>query len=229
VRVPRNEYCKDCSGSGAKDGTKKQTCSACGGRGVVMMSSGFFRMQQSCSKCHGSGQMITEYCPTCQGQGMVRQTRNIDVKIPAGVDNNSRLRVQHQGEIGKSGSGDLYLYIHVLDHDTCAREGDNLFMELPVSFAKAALGGDVDVPTLSGQVSMKIPSGTQSGKTFRLRGKGMPNVHSRVHGDQYVKVMIHVPTHLSAEQKRLIEEFARASGEEIHSSSIKEKIKKVFK
>jgi molecular chaperone DnaJ len=231
IKVPRNEVCKDCDGSGAKAGTKLQSCSVCGGHGVTMVSSGFFRMQQTCSKCGGRGQIITEYCPGCHGKGMIRVTRNIDVKIPSGVDNNSRLRIQHQGEVAKGGAGDLYLYIHVLEHQTFSRNGNDLYMELPVSFVLAALGSEIDVPALSGDVSMKIPAGTQSGKMFRLRGKGMPDVHSKAHGDQYVKVMIQVPTQLSSEQKRLLEDFSRISGEnhQLKNDSIKEKIKKVFK
>lgn len=229
IHVPRHEPCTECQGTGAKSGTKTKKCSTCGGRGQVTMSSGFFRMTQTCSACGGQGQVITEYCPKCQGKGVIRVTRNIDVTIPAGVDNSSRLRVRGEGEGAPGGSGDLYLYIHVLAHDIFHREGNDLYMELPVSFVKAALGGDVSVPTLNGPVTMRIPNGTQSGKVFRLKGKGMPDVQGGSQGDQYAKVMISVPSHLTSEQKDLLEEFARASGEEVGNESFKEKIKKVFK
>ncbi|HLF17969.1 MAG TPA: molecular chaperone DnaJ [Candidatus Omnitrophota bacterium] len=230
IRVPREDLCKSCNGTGAKDSSKLKTCHTCSGSGYVSTSAGFFRMQQTCPDCRGGGKVITEFCPECHGRGAVRVTRNIEVKVPAGVDNSSRLRIAGEGEIGKGGAGDLYLYIHVLPHNTFQREGDNIYMQLPVSFVKAALGAEVSVPTLNGNVSMKIPSGTQSGRVFRLKAKGMPNLHGGV-GDQYVNVIIQVPSRLSAEQKRLLEEYARVSGEEVQpaSESIKEKIKKVFK
>ena len=195
------------------------------------MASGFFRMQQTCSACGGQGKTITEFCPKCHGKGVVRVTRNIEVNIPPGVDNDSRLRVSGEGEVGRDGTGDLYLYVHVLAHETFQRDGHDVYMQLPISFIKAALGGEVSVPTLNGKVAMSIPASTQSGKVFRLREKGMPDLRSRQHGDQYVKVMIEVPKKLTAEQKKLLEEFARISGEAVESKddSIADKIKKVFK
>ncbi|MBF0522085.1 MAG: molecular chaperone DnaJ [Candidatus Omnitrophica bacterium] len=231
ISVPRNEFCSVCNGTGAKNASALKNCTTCGGRGQVVMSNGFFRMAQTCHQCHGAGKVITEYCPKCSGRGAVKIMRNIDVSIPAGVDNSSRLRVRHEGEVGRDGNGDLYLYIHVLPHNTFERNGDDIALELPVSFVVAALGGEVSVPTLGGPVSMKIPSGTQSGRVFRLKDKGMPNVHGGATGDQYAKVMVQVPKSLTTEQKKLLEEFARVSGENISGSSesIKEKIKKVFK
>ncbi len=229
IQVPRHEPCAECQGTGARSGTKTKKCSHCGGRGQVTMSSGFFRMTQTCSACGGQGQVITEYCPKCQGKGVIRITRNIDVTIPAGVDNSSRLRVRGEGEGSPGGSGDLYLYIHVLAHDIFHREGSDLYMELLVSFVKAVLGGEVSVPTLNGSVTMRIPNGTQSGKVFRLKEKGMPDVQGGSKGDQYAKVMVAVPTQLTSEQKNLLEEFARVSGENVGNESFKEKIKKVFK
>ena len=231
IKLPRNEYCQPCKGTGAKAGTALKTCSTCQGQGAVMTSSGFFRMQQTCPDCRGQGQSITEHCPECNGQGAKRVTRNIDIKIPAGVDNSTRLRVQGQGEVGRDGPGDLYLYIHVLPHDVFHRDEADIYMDLPVSFVKAALGAEVSVPTLNGNVTMKVPVGTQSGKVFRLKNKGMPDLRSHYQGDQYVKVMLEVPEKLSAEQRRLLEEFADISGEEvgIKKDTIKEKIKKVFK
>jgi len=231
IKIPRNEHCETCDGSGAKSGSKLKTCQACDGRGQVVASSGFFRMAQACSSCGGQGKIITDYCAKCNGKGYSKVTRNIDVTIPAGVDNTSRLRVRNEGEIAKGGAGDLYLYIHVLVHDIYHRDGNDIVIEFPLQFIIAALGGEVSIPTLSGKVSMKIPAATQSGKIFRLKGKGMPDVHGRSGGDQYVKVMIQVPKSLNAKQKALLEEFAAESGEKVgeKQESIKEKIKKVFK
>ncbi len=231
IQVPRNEHCTQCNGSGAKSESSMKVCPTCRGQGQVVMSSGFFRMAQTCSACSGQGKIITEYCPQCNGKGVMRVTRNIDVKIPAGVDNDSRLRIKGEGEIGSAGHGDLYLYILVKQHPTFQREGKDLHMSLAVSFVKAALGSEVAVPTLSGNVTMKIPPGTQSGRVFRLKGKGMPDVHGGQQGDQYVRAMLEVPIRLSSEQKRLLEEYARVSGETVGNGeeTFKEKIKKVFK
>lgn len=230
IQIPRNEHCTDCQGTGAKNGTALKSCETCGGSGQVLVSSGFFRMQQTCSHCQGQGQMITENCGSCSGKGHVRVTRKIEVNIPAGVDNSSRLRVQNEGEVGSGGPGDLYIYIHVLSHETFQRDGIDLHMQLPVSFVKAALGSEVSVPTLNGNVSMRIPAGTQSGKVFRLKDKGMPDLRSSYHGNQYVKVMLQVPEKLSTEQNELLEKFAEISGEKIiGSETLKDKIKKVFK
>jgi len=231
IKVPRNEYCPECEGSGAKPGSKPKTCPTCRGRGQVVMSSGFIRMSQTCSQCRGEGQVITEYCPKCHGKGMARVVRNIEVNFPAGIDNDSQLRVRGEGEVTTAGRGDLYIFVRIKPHSVFHRDGNDLHLELPVNFVKAALGAEVSVPTLNGSVSMKIPAGTQSGKVFRLRGKGMPDVHGGEGGDQYVRVMLQVPTKLSAEQKRLLEEFARVSGEEVQNpdESLTEKIKKVFR
>lgn len=231
IQIPRNEHCAHCNGSGAKPGSKMKSCGSCGGRGQVVMSNGFFRMQQTCPACGGQGQIITEFCPKCHGKGALRVTRTIDVNIPAGVDNTTRLRVGGQGEIGAAGSGDLYLYIRVLPHEVFERDGNDLYMQMPVHFVKAALGGDISVPTLNGSVVMTIPQGTQSGKVFRLKEKGMPGLRGGYAGNQYVKVMIEVPQRLTAEQKQLLEKFAQISAEEVSSpaASFKEKIKKVFK
>lgn len=231
IKVPRNEHCTHCNGSGSKPGSKLKTCETCGGKGQVIMSSGFFRMQQACTACGGHGNIIVEKCPECNGRTMVKVTRKIDVNIPAGVDNNSRLRVSGQGEVGRDGAGDLYVYIHVLDHNVFKRDGNDIFIELPVPFTVAALGGEVSTPTLGGKVTMKIPAGTQSGKVFRLKDKGMPDLRRGFYGDQMAKVMISVPERISEEQKKLLEELAQLGGETINkkSQTIKEKIKKVFK
>ncbi len=232
ITIQRNEHCIKCDGTGAKDANSLKTCTVCQGTGSVVTSSGFFRMKQSCPTCGGRGQIITEFCPECDGKGVVRQTRKIEVNIPAGVDDNSRLRVSGEGEIGKGGSGDLYLYIAVREHDIFHRNGDDLHMDLPISFAKAALGAEVSVPTLSGNVSMKIPAGTQSGKVFRLKEKGMPSLRGYKPGDLYARVMLSVPKKLTAEQKELLEQYAKISGEDVGkgtADTLKEKLKKVFK
>ncbi len=229
IKVPRHDICHTCQGSGAKPGSKPKTCPACRGQGQIIMSNGFFRMAQTCSQCGGQGKIVSEFCPQCQGQGFIRVTRNIEVKFPAGVDNSSQLRVRGEGEAGAQGRGDLYIDVRIKSHSTFERNGHDLHMELPVSFVKAALGADTDVPTLSGTVAMKVPAGTQSGKIFRLKGKGMPSLNGSTPGDQYVKVMIQVPTRLSNDQRKLLEQYAQLSGEEIDGGSFTEKLKKVFK
>ena len=230
LKVPRHEHCQVCNGSGAKSPNDMKTCPTCRGQGQVVMSNGLFRMAQTCSQCQGRGKIIKEACPNCQGRGVVRVTRNIEVNIPAGVDSDSQLRVRGEGEVGSAGAGDLFLYIKVAPHPLFKRNGYDLHMDLRVSFVKAALGGEVTVETLSGAMSMKIPSGTPSGKVFRLKEKGIPDVHGRGRGDQYTRVMVDVPVKLNAQQKALLEEFARASGETVDSTeSIKDKFKKVFK
>lgn len=233
IKVPRQEHCKECNGSGAKDGKAFKTCTDCGGSGQVAVASGFFRMVQTCSSCRGQGKMITEVCAKCQGHGSIRVTRTIDVSIPAGVDNDSRLRVRGEGEVGPGGSGDLYLYILVKRHEIFKRSGQDIEMQLPLNYLIAALGGEASVPTLNGTVTMKIPAGTQSGKVFRLKGKGMPDVHGGGSGDQYVHIMIQVPEKLTGEEKRILEELAALKGVSPGSSKDKdspfEKVKKIFK
>jgi molecular chaperone DnaJ len=229
VKVPRNEVCRDCNGNGAKGGAAIADCQTCGGRGQVMINSGYFRLAQTCPACRGQGRVIKESCPSCHGQGHNRVTRNIDVTFPPGLDNDSQMRVRGEGEVGPGGPGDLYLYIRVKDHPQFRRAKNDLEMDLLVSFVKATLGGEIEVPTLSEHVTMKLPAGTESGKVFRVKGKGMPDVHeSGSFGNLYVRVMIDVPKKLSADQRRLLEEFAKASGEDT-GGSFKDKIKKVFK
>ncbi|MBF0485553.1 MAG: molecular chaperone DnaJ [Candidatus Omnitrophica bacterium] len=231
IKVPRNEVCQDCHGNGAKNGTALSDCETCGGRGQVMMNSGYFRLAQTCPDCRGAGRVIRESCPSCRGQGYTRITRNIDVTFPKGLDNDSQMRVRGEGEVGPGGAGDLYLYIRVTADPRFRRVHNDLEMDLLVSFVKAALGGEAGVETLSGPVTMKIPAGTESGKVFRLKAKGMPDVHDPSHyGDIYVRVMVDVPKKLSSDQRRLLEEFAKASGEDANNSaSFKDKFKKAFK
>jgi molecular chaperone DnaJ len=230
ISVPRYEPCNTCSGSGAKPGTTNHTCPMCKGSGQVTMSSGFFRMVQTCSRCRGQGSIVSQPCPDCNGQGRKKVTRRIKVKIPPGVGDNSNLRIRGEGEPGTYSKGDLYVLIGVKPHPIFEREGNDIYTEIPISFIKAALGGEVDVPTLNGKVRMKIPAGTQSGKIFRLKAKGIPDLHSYTKGDELVRVKIKVPTSLTNEQRRLLEEFARISGEDIGTGvSFREKIKRAFK
>ncbi len=232
IRFPRHEHCKKCDGTGAKSASAMKTCPACGGRGQTVMSNGFFRMAQTCGQCRGTGKMITDFCPECSGRGLVRTTRTVEAKIPAGVDNESQLRIRGEGEIGSGGHGDLYLFIKVKDHARFQREGMDLHMDLAVSFTQAALGGETKIKTLKEELVMTIPEGTQSGKVFRLRGQGMPDVHGRTsaHGELYVRVMVGVPTHLNTRQRELLEEFAKESGEAAgNNKSFKDKIKKAFR
>ena len=229
VSIPRYEICSACSGSGAKPGTKKSTCPMCKGSGQVAMSSGSFRMVQTCSQCRGEGSIIKQLCSSCHGQGRVKVTRKLKVKIPAGVDNDSSLRIRGEGEAGTYSRGDLYVLIGVRPHSIFRRDGNDLYTEGSISFVKAALGGEVEIPTLNGKVRMKIPAGTQSGKLFRLKGKGIPDLHGYGKGDEFVIIRIKVPTSLMQEQRRLLEEFARVSSEDIESSSFTEKIKRAFK
>lgn len=230
INVPRYEVCDRCKGSGAKPGTKKITCSQCKGQGQVVVSGGFFRMAQTCPQCRGEGSLIRSFCPDCSGQGRVKKTRKLEVKIPAGVYIGSQLRIRGEGEIGKATKGDLYIVLNVLKHPKFVRQDNNIICEISISMIKAVLGGEVEVPTLDGNVKMKIPSGTQPGKIFRLRGKGIPDLHSYAQGDELVRVKVEIPISLNTRQKKLLEEFAKDYGEDIRDyGSFAEKIKKAFK
>lgn len=229
ITVPRYETCSVCSGSGAKPGTKKVTCPQCRGSGRTVVSNGFFQLAQTCSRCRGEGSMIQTPCPSCHGQGRAKVTRKIKVNIPAGVDTDSRLRMRGEGEVGATGKGDLYVVIEVMPHAQFQRHDNDLLTEINVSLSKAILGAEIDVPTLSGHVKMKIPAGTQSGRIFRLKGKGIPDVHSKDVGDELIRVTVEIPTRLTPRQHQLIEEFARLSGEDDNRDSFADKIKKAFK
>ncbi len=231
VRVPRNEVCQDCQGTGAKNGTAMEDCRACGGHGQVMMNSGFFRMAQTCPSCRGEGRIVKESCPKCGGRGAVKHVREIEVSFPKGLDNDSQMRLRNEGEVGPGGPGDLYIFIRVEQHGKFRRSGNDLEMDMPVSFVKAALGAEMQVQTLNGAVTMKLPSGTEGGKVFRIRGKGMPDLRrDEEFGDLYVRIMIDVPKKLTGEQRQLLEQFAKSCGEIVEGGgTFKEKIKKVFK
>ena len=211
IQIPREETCETCSGSGAAAGTKPQTCSQCRGSGQLRYQQGFLTVARPCPNCRGTGRTIAKPCATCHGAGRVSRERKLTVKIPAGIATGQRLRLYGEGEHGSAGGppGDLYVVVHVKEHEFFHREEDDLYCELPIGFPTLALGGDVKVPTLDGKEELHIPAGTQPGARFRLRGKGMPNVSGRGHGDLHVIARASVPKKLTKEQKQLIEELAR--------------------
>jgi molecular chaperone DnaJ len=218
IEISKLQACDTCHGSGAEPGSKVTTCPTCGGHGQVAVTRGFFNIAQTCPKCRGSGQVIQKPCHTCHGEGRMEKTAKIKIKVPAGVEDGTRLRSSGQGESGARGgaAGDLYVVLHVQAHEMFQRDGTDLFCNVPISFAKAALGGEVNVPTLEGSALLRVPAGTPSNKVFRLRGKGMPDVHGRGVGDLHVKIYVEVPTRLSAEQRDKLEAFAQTCDEATH-------------
>lgn len=224
--------CERCDGSGAEPGSKRVTCPTCRGAGQVRRSGGIITFTQTCPTCGGMGTKIEKPCTACHGEGRVRKTTKLNVRIPPGVDNGSRLRSSGNGEAGVAGGqhGDLYIVISVQEHELFERQGDDLFCEIPIKFTLATLGGTIEVPTLFGKASLKIPVGTQSGTTFRLRDKGMPSLRGGGQGDQLVRVHVEVPQSLTPEQRKILEDFARVSGDasEPTSRSFFEKAKKFF-
>lgn len=209
IRIPVNVECETCDGSGAKKGTEPVTCTTCGGHGQVRIQQGFFTMQQACPHCRGTGKMIKEPCTDCHGEGLVQEHKTLSVKVPAGVDTGDRIRLQGEGEAGSHGApaGDLYVEVSVKRHDVFTRDGTNLFCDVPLSFVTAALGGDVEVPTLEGKANLKIPEGTQTGQQFRLRSKGIQSVRGGATGDLMCRVIIETPVKLSKKQKELLQEL----------------------
>lgn len=209
IRVPAMETCEACHGSGAKVGTSPVTCATCAGYGQVRMQQGFFAIQQTCPNCRGNGKVVTQPCMECKGEGRIRQTKTLSVKVPAGVDESDQIRLTGEGEAGENGgpAGDLYVQIRLKPHPIFKRDQDDLHCEMPISFAAAALGGEVEVPTLEGRASLKIPPETQSDKVFRLRSKGVKNVRTGQVGDLYCRVSVETPVKLTKRQKELLEEF----------------------
>jgi molecular chaperone DnaJ len=209
IRIPSWDDCDTCKGSGAKPGTSVKTCSTCHGQGQVQMRQGFFSVQQTCPHCHGSGKIIPEPCTSCQGQGKIKKQKTLEIKIPAGIDDGQRIRSTGNGEPGQNGgpSGDLYIEIRLRKHDIFERDGDDLHCQVPVSMTTAALGGEIDVPTLQGKATIDLPEGTQSGKTFRLRGKGIKGVRSSYPGDLYCHVAVETPVKLTEHQRKLLKEL----------------------
>jgi molecular chaperone DnaJ len=210
IRVPTLVVCDSCGGSGAKKGSSPTTCTTCGGHGQVRMQQGFFSLQQTCPRCHGQGTIITDPCQSCHGKGRVEERKTLSVKVPAGVDTGDRIRLAGEGEAGEAGGppGDLYVQVHVKEHPIFKREENHLFCEVPIGFVTAALGGELEVPTLDGRVNLKIPPETQSGRMFRMRGKGVKPVRGGPTGDLICKVTVETPVKLNKRQKELLREFA---------------------
>jgi len=226
IKFSTSEKCTTCKGSGSKPGTSASSCSMCGGHGQVRSSQGFFTVQQTCPQCSGSGEQITNPCSECSGQGKRQASKRLSVTIPKGVDDGTRIRLSGKGEAGTkgAGSGDLYLFINVYSHDLFKRSDENLFFECPISIADAALGTSIEIPTIDGgKAKIKIPAGTQSGKQFRLKGKGMPYMRGSGNGDLYIQVNTEVPISLNREQKELLEKFREIENEKSNPS-----IKKFF-
>ena len=235
IRIPTYEACTTCNGSGAKPGTKPSTCGTCQGHGQVRLQQGFFSVQQTCPKCHGTGKTIGDPCNTCSGQGKIKKQKTLSVKIPGGVDEGDRIRLTGEGEPGVNGGppGDLYVQLHIKEHAVFQRDGNDLHCEMPISFATAALGGEINIPTLDGSASIKVPTETQSGKVFRLRGKGIKSVRSHETGDLMCHVILETPEKLTERQKELLREFAAISlnDAERHSPRAKswmDKVKEFF-
>ena len=209
IRIPSYDECDTCHGSGAKPGTSAKTCGTCQGQGVVQMRQGFFSVQQTCPHCRGSGKIISDPCSPCHGQGKIKRQKTLEISIPAGIDDGMRIRSTGNGEPGTNGGppGDLYIEIRLQKHEVFQRDGDDLHCAVPISFSKAALGGEIDVPTLNGKAAIDIPEGTQTGKQFRLRGKGIKGVRASYPGDLYCHITVETPVKLTEHQRKLLKEF----------------------
>ena len=234
ISFARLQSCLNCNGTGSSPGSGKTTCKRCGGTGFTTTSHSFISMRQACPSCRGAGQIIEKPCPKCRGEGRVRAEKNIQIHIPPGVDTGSRLRVAGEGEGGANGgsAGDLYVVIHVRSHEVFQRDGLDIMCEVPIDFATAALGGIVEVPTVSGKTKLKIPEGTQSGTILRIREKGIPSLHGGRRGDQHIKIFVEVPAKLSKFQREKLEEFAKLEREKNNHpmiSSFMEKAKRFLK
>ena len=222
IEIPKMRPCKTCAGSGARPGTSPEQCDRCGGMGQVAFQQGFFRVNRVCEACGGAGEVIRDHCSDCRGAGRIEGRQTIDVKVPAGVDDGARLRLSGEGEAGIAGGppGDLYVVLNIASHALFERDGTDLHVEVPIQFVQAALGSEIQVPTLEGKVNLKIPEGTQSGKLLRLKGKGLPPLRpgmeasqlQRLRGDFFVRIFVEVPSKLNAKQRQLLEEFAAESG-----------------
>jgi molecular chaperone DnaJ len=230
LRIPRLETCDACRGSGAAPGTQPETCQTCGGAGQVRYQQGFFSVSRTCGTCRGTGRVIRTPCETCRGAGRVEREKQMEVKIPAGVETGSRLRLAGEGEAGSQGgpAGDLYVVIHVKEHDVFERQGNNLYASVPVTFAQAALGAEINVPTLEGQQDLKVPAGTQTGTVFRVKGQGMPALGGRGKGDLYVSVTVVTPTTLTREQRKLLEQLAEIEEKDLGDKGLMDKVRDIF-
>jgi len=216
IEIEKLDTCDKCGGSGAEPGSRAIRCPSCGGRGQVVSSRGFFQISQTCPQCRGAGEIIEKPCQKCRGDGRIEKLSRINLKIPAGIRQGTRLHSLNNGEAGVNGGppGDLYVVIHIKEHKIFQREDDDLYCEVPIPFWVATLGGEIDVPTLEGRAHLKVPAATQSGQMFKLRGKGIVNVNGRSHGDLFARLIVEVPSRLDAEQRRKLEEFAALCGDE---------------
>ena len=230
LRVPRLESCETCKGSGAAAGTQPEACPGCGGAGQIRYQQGFFSVARTCGQCRGAGRVIRTPCETCKGAGRVEREKQIEVKIPAGVETGSRLRLAGEGEAGAQNgpAGDLYVVIHVKEHETFERQGNNLYASVPVTFAQAALGAETTVPTLDGQETLKVPAGTQTGTVFRLKGHGMPVLGGRGRGDLFVAVTVVTPTTLTREQRKLLEQLSQIEEKDLGDKGLIDKVRDIF-
>jgi molecular chaperone DnaJ len=232
VALSKLDRCETCNGAGMEQGSKIRTCQTCGGRGQVLTSRGIFSIAQTCPHCKGAGRMVDKPCKTCHGEGKRERSSKIKLRIPPGVDAGSRLRSSGNGEAGFRGGppGDLYVVLHVKAHEIFQRDGDDLVCEVPVSFAQAALGAEIEVPTLDGRATLKVPAGTQPGTAFRIKGKGVKNLQGYGHGDLHVRIQLEVPTRLTAEQKDKLRVFSESCGDDVNpiSKSFFEKARKLF-
>jgi molecular chaperone DnaJ len=232
IKIPRTVSCEKCSGRGTKDGEARTTCSACSGSGQTRFQQGFFTIAKTCSQCGGQGSVIKDPCRACGGAGVTRKTASLNIKVPGGVETGSRLKLRGEGAAGDTGgaNGDLYVIISVRDHPLFIRDGNDIVCDIPITFPEAALGTEIEVPTLEGKVKMKVPAGTQSGNIFRLRGKGSPDLRGYRRGDQLVRIIVEVPSKLTARQRELLEEFARDTRKEVNplSKGFLDKVKEMF-
>ncbi len=232
IQIPKMRPCGTCGGNGARPGTRPEPCSRCHGSGQVVLQQGFFRISRPCDACAGAGEIVRERCRDCRGSGRSEGLQSIKVKVPAGIEDGIRLRLSGEGEAGIAGgpSGDLYVVVSITDHPLFEREGTDLHCRVPISFVQAALGAEIDAPTLEGRVKLHLPAGSQTGKVMRLRGKGLPSIRSSVRGDQLLHLFVEVPTRLSSRQRDLLEEFAEEGGDEVSPAQkgFLEKLRELF-
>ena len=232
IQIPKMRACGNCEGSGARPGTRPETCSRCYGSGQVVLQQGFFRISRPCDACAGAGEIVRERCSECRGSGRIEGQQSIRVKVPAGIEDGMRLRLSGEGEAGIAGGppGDLFVVISAKPHPLFEREGPDLYCEVPVSFVQAAIGDEIEVPTLEGKVNLKLPAGTQTGKVLRLRGKGLPSLRSSQRGDQLLRIFVETPTKLTRRQRELLQEFAKEGGDEVSpvTKSFLDKLRELF-
>ncbi|HMF56391.1 MAG TPA: DnaJ C-terminal domain-containing protein, partial [Pyrinomonadaceae bacterium] len=230
LRIPRLEACETCKATGAAPGTQPETCQTCSGAGQVRYQQGFFSVSRTCTNCRGTGRIIKNPCDNCHGTGRVEREKSMEVKIPAGVETGSRLRIAGEGEAGTQGgvSGDLYVVIHVKEHEQFERQGSNLYSSVPITFAQAALGAEITVQTLDGEQQVKIPAGTQTGTVFRLKSQGIPVLGGRGRGDLFVAVTLITPTTLTREQRKLLEQLAEMESQDLEDKGLMDKVRDIF-